>query len=45
MPKVRVKSEDEKAELRWKLWLYEKAILMVVVLAVGEFVGTVRSEA
>ena len=49
MPKVRVKREDEKAEIRWKLWLREKvilvwAILMEVVLTVGEIVGTVRSE-
>ena len=47
--KVRVKREDERAELRWKLWRREKAILvwvrlMEVMLMVGEIVGTVRSE-
>ena len=26
--KVRVKREDERAEIRWKLWLSEKAILV-----------------
>ena len=26
--KVRVEREDERAELRWKLWLSEKAILV-----------------
>ena len=47
--KVRVKREDERAEIRWKLWRREKAILvwaklMEVMLMVGEIVGTVRSE-
>ena len=48
--KVRVKCEDEgAAEIRWKLCLLEKAILvwarlMEVMLMVGEIVGTVRSE-
>ncbi len=40
---------DERAEIRWKLWLGEKTILMwarlmEVMLMVGEIVGTVRSE-
>lgn len=26
--KVRVKREDERVEIRWKLWLREKAILV-----------------
>ena len=44
-----VKREEERAELRWKLWLGEKAILvwarlMEVMLMVGEIVGTVLSE-
>ena len=43
--KVRVKREDERVEIRWKLWLREKAILvwaslMEVALMVGEIVGT-----
>ena len=47
--KVRVEREDERAELRWKLWLREKAILvwarlMEKMIKVGEIVGTVRSE-
>ena len=47
--KARVKREDERAEIRWKLWLREKAILvwarlMEVMLMVEEIVGTVRSE-
>ena len=46
---MRVKREDERAELRWKLWLSEKAILvwarlMQEMIKVGEIVGTVRSE-
>ena len=46
---MRVKCGHEKTELRWKLWLSEKAILvwarpMEVMLMVGEIVGTVRSE-
>ena len=40
--KVRVKREDERAEIRWKLWLGEKAILVWARLI--EIVGTVRSE-
>ena len=47
--KVGVKRGDERAELRWKLWLGEKGILgcgklMEVMLMVGEIVSTVRSE-
>ena len=48
--KVRVKREDDRAaEIRWRLCLLEKAILvwvtlMGVMLMVGEIVGTVRSE-
>ena len=47
--KSEVKREDERVELRWKLWLREKARLvwarlMEVMLMVGEIVGTVRSE-
>ena len=46
---MRVKREDERAVLWWKLWLSEKAILvwarlMEVMLMVGEIVGTVKSE-
>ena len=46
---MRVKREDERAELRWKLWLREKAMLvwarlMEEMIKVGEIVGTVRSE-
>ena len=47
---MRVKREDERAaEIRWKLWLREKVILMwarlmEVMLMVGEIVGTVCSE-
>ena len=45
---MRVKREDERVEIRWKLWLRERAILvgetMAVMLMVGEIVGTVRSE-
>ena len=37
-----VKREDERAEIRWKLWLGEKAILVWARLI--EIVGTVRSE-
>ena len=42
---VRAKREDERAGLRWKLWLSEKAILvrarlMEVMLMVGEIVST-----
>ena len=48
--KVGVKREDEGAEIRWKLWLREKAILvwarlMEVMLIVGEIMATVRSDA
>jgi len=44
-----VKREDEGAELRWKLWLREKAILvwarlMDVMLMVGKIVGTVKGK-
>ena len=44
-----VEREDEGAEIRWKLWLGEKAILvwarlMEVMLMVGEVMGTVRSD-
>ena len=39
-----VKREDEGAEIRWKLCLREKAILVWARLMVGEIVGTVRSE-
>ena len=48
--KVSVKRENERAEIRWKLWLGEEAILvwarlMEVMLMVGEIVSTtVRSE-
>ena len=47
---MRVKREDERAEIRWKLWLGEKAILMLwarlmeVMLVVVEIVNTVLSE-
>ena len=45
---MRVKRENERAEIRWKLWLREKAILWArlieVMLMVGEIAGTVRSE-
>ena len=44
---MRVKRQDERSEIRRKLWLREKAkrgILMGVMLMVGEIVGTVRSE-
>ena len=46
---VRVKREDERAEIRWKLWLCAKAILvwarlMEEMIKVGEIVCTVRSE-
>ena len=46
---MRVKREDERAEIRWKLWLREKAILvwarlMEEMIKAGEIVGTVRSE-
>ena len=47
--KARVTRGDERAEIRWKLWLGEKPILvlarlMEVTLMVEEIVGTVRSE-
>ena len=43
--KVRVKRGDERAEIRWKSWLSEKAILvwaslMEVMLMVGDILGT-----
>ena len=46
---MRVNREDEGKEIRWELWLREKAILVrarliEVMLMVGEIVGTVRSE-
>ena len=46
---MRVKREDGRVELRWKLWLSEKAILvwaklMEVMRMVGQIVGTERSE-
>ena len=46
---MRVECGDASLEIRWKLWLREKAILvwarlMEVMLMVGEIVGTVRSE-
>ena len=42
---MRVEREDERTELRWKLWLCGKAILvwvilMEVMLMVGKIVGT-----
>ena len=42
---MRVERGDERVEIRWKLWLREKAILvwaslMEVALMVGEIVGT-----
>ena len=42
---MRVEREDERAEMRWKLWLDEKltlvwARLMEVMLMVGEIVRT-----
>ena len=46
---MKVKRGDERSEIRWKLWLREKAILMwarlmEVMLMVGDIVGTVWSE-
>ena len=46
---MRVEREDERAELRWKPWLSDKAILvwaslMEVMLMVGEIVGYGVSE-
>ena len=43
-----MKREDEREEIRWKLWLREDEILawarlMEVMLMVGEIVGTVQS--
>ena len=45
-----MKREDERADIRWKLWLREEAILvwarlMKVMWMAGEIVGTVWSEA
>ena len=42
-------AHTERAELRWKLWFSEKAILMRArtmeeIVKIGEIVGTVRSE-
>ena len=47
--KMRVKREAERAEIRWKLWLREKAVavwarLMEEMMKTGEIMGTVRSE-
>ena len=46
--KVSVQREDERAEIRWKLWLREKVILvwarLMEDIKVGEIVGKVRSE-
>ena len=44
-----MKREDERAEIRWKLWLREKAILMWVrlmeeMIQAGEIMGIVQSE-
>ena len=42
-----MKREDERAELRWKLWLSEKVILVwarLMKVMVGGIVGAVRSE-
>ena len=43
-----MKREDERAKLRWKLWLCEKAILVWVrlmeMIKVGEIMGIVQSE-
>ena len=47
---VRAKREDERAGLRWKLWLSEKAIppglvwarLTEEIIKLGEIVGTVQ---
>ena len=46
---MRAKREDERAELRWKVWLSEKAILVWArlteeIIKLGEIVGTVQSE-
>ena len=46
---MRAGHNNERAKLRRKLWLREKVILVLailidVVLIVGEIVGTVRSE-
>ena len=46
---MRVKREGDRVEIRGKLWLREKAILvwvrlMQVMVKVGEIVGTVQSE-
>ena len=45
---MRATRGDERAEIRWKLWLREEAILvwarlMGLMLMVGEIVGTVRA--
>ena len=41
-----VTREDKRLEIKWKLWLREKAKRgrLNVMLMVGEIVGTVRSE-
>ena len=46
---MRVEREYERLEIRWKLWLSEKAILLWVrlmeeMIKTREIVGTVRSE-
>ena len=46
---MRVKHEAERAGIRWKLWLREKAVvvwarLMEEMIKAGEIMGTVRSE-
>ena len=46
---MRMEREDERAELRWKLWLRERAILvlprlMQEMIKAGGIVGTGRSE-
>ena len=42
---MRVKGDDERVEMRWKLWLREKAILvwarlMEEMIKAGDIVGT-----
>ena len=44
---MRVTREDERLEIKWKLWLREKAKrgrLNEVMLMVGDIVGIVQSE-
>ena len=45
---MRVKREDERMEIRWEMWLLERAILalprlMEEMIKAGEFVVAVRS--